>query len=349
MRYGLFFFASDARSGDADYRLLLEAARFADEHGLTAVWTPERHFDRFGGMFPDPALTSAALAATTSRVAIRAGSVVSPLHDPIRLAEAWAVVDNLSAGRVGISFASGWNPNDFALAPDAYANRQQLMLEQVETVRRLWRGESVVRRSGTGAEVEIRTLPRPVQATLPIWLTSGGRVQTFMNAGSIGANVLTHLASHDLEELAEKIGAYRTARAEAGHDDGNVTLMLHTFLAHTPDEARERASPHLREYLRASLELELQGDAARSGAPAPPAAVEALLDVAVRRYLEAGCLIGSPGSLQPLVERLTSIGVDELACFVDFGLPADDVLAALPRLVELAAATSARSESRSSR
>ena len=37
------------------YRLLLEGAKFADEHGFAAVWTPERHFHAFGGLYPNPA------------------------------------------------------------------------------------------------------------------------------------------------------------------------------------------------------------------------------------------------------------------------------------------------------
>ena len=99
------------------YRLLLEGAKFADTHGFAAVWTPERHFHEFGGLYPNPALTSAAVAVVTEHVEIRAGSVVLPLHNPIGVAEDWAVVDNLSNGRVGLSFASGWHANDFALAP----------------------------------------------------------------------------------------------------------------------------------------------------------------------------------------------------------------------------------------
>ena len=78
------------------YRLLLEGARFADRHGFAAVWTPERHFHAFGGLYPNPAVTGAALAAITERIGIRAGSVVLPLHNPIRVAEEWSVVDNLS-------------------------------------------------------------------------------------------------------------------------------------------------------------------------------------------------------------------------------------------------------------
>src|SRR5205807_1873785 len=119
MAFSLFYFAADAgEAPDRKYRLLLEGARFADENGFMAVWTPERHFHAFGGLYPNPAVTSAALAAITERVGIRAGSVVLPLHNAIRVAEEWSVVDNLSNGRVALAFASGWHADDFALWPD---------------------------------------------------------------------------------------------------------------------------------------------------------------------------------------------------------------------------------------
>jgi alkanesulfonate monooxygenase SsuD/methylene tetrahydromethanopterin reductase-like flavin-dependent oxidoreductase (luciferase family) len=76
------FFAHDAGSGTGRYDMLLSAAKLADEEGLVCVWTPERHFDRFGGAYANPAVTSAALAVHTQRIQLRAGSVVSPLHDP---------------------------------------------------------------------------------------------------------------------------------------------------------------------------------------------------------------------------------------------------------------------------
>jgi natural product biosynthesis luciferase-like monooxygenase protein len=123
--FGLFYFADDVRTGTDQYRLLLEGAKFADTHGFSAVWTPERHFHQFGGRYPNPAVTAAAIAAVTERIAIRAGSVVAPLHHPARIAEEWAVVDNLSGGRVGISFAPGWHLVDFALRPENYAGRRQ--------------------------------------------------------------------------------------------------------------------------------------------------------------------------------------------------------------------------------
>ena len=222
MAFSLFYFASDDQTAVEDkYRLLIEGAKFADQHGFEAVWTPERHFHSFGGLYPNPAVTSAALATVTKRIQIRAGSVVLPLHNPIRVAEEWAVVDHLSHGRVALSFASGWHANDFVLAPESYTDRKALMLRDIETVRKLWRGEALPYRDGAGNEVAITTLPRPVQRELPIWLTAAGTPETFRIAGQIGANVLTHLLGQSIEELQDKIALYRAAWQEHGHGPGS--------------------------------------------------------------------------------------------------------------------------------
>ena len=86
--FSLFYFASDEDDKATDkYRLLLDGARFADEHGFAAVWTPERHFYAFGGLYPNPSVTGAAIATITKHIQIRAGSVVLPLHNPIRVAK----------------------------------------------------------------------------------------------------------------------------------------------------------------------------------------------------------------------------------------------------------------------
>src|SRR5262249_36283866 len=131
--FSLFYFSSnEAEFADDKYRLLLEGARFADRAGFAAVWTPERHFHAFGGLYPNPSVLGAALAMITERVRIRAGSGVLPLHNPVRVAEEWAVVDNLSRGRVDLAFASGWAARDFVLAPERHADRKQLLYSAVD-------------------------------------------------------------------------------------------------------------------------------------------------------------------------------------------------------------------------
>src|SRR5262245_37841812 len=85
LSFSLYFFSDDgSKDSAAKYRLVLESAKFADRNGFSAVWTPERHFQDFGGLYPNPSVLSAALAMITERVQIRAGSVALPLHHPVR-------------------------------------------------------------------------------------------------------------------------------------------------------------------------------------------------------------------------------------------------------------------------
>src|SRR5882724_10525681 len=142
INFGLMFFAAseDAEPGNR-YRLVVESARFADRNRFSSIWVPERHFTKFGSLYPNPAVLHSALAMATESIRLNAGSVVVPLHNPIRIAEEWAMVDNLSHGRVGISFASGWNPDDFAFFPERYQNRQEEMYAGIRTIQGFWRGE----------------------------------------------------------------------------------------------------------------------------------------------------------------------------------------------------------------
>jgi natural product biosynthesis luciferase-like monooxygenase protein len=365
IEFSLFYFSSDEGERVSDkYRLLLEGARFADRHGFAAVWTPERHFHEFGGLYPNPAVSSAAIATITQNIKIRAGSCVVPLHSPIRIAEEWALVDNLSNGRVGVSFASGWQPNDFALAPQAYADRKQIMFRNVDLIRRLWRGEALPFPGPKGANVSVRILPRPVQRELPIWITAAAHPDTFRQAGELGANLLTHLLGQSVEELAEKIAIYRDVWRAQGHPgDGHVTLMLHTFVATDVATVRETVSGPMKAYLRSSTDLIKAAawtapifrerackngrtpDALFQEEDLSPEDTEALLDHAFDRYFETSGLFGTPDSCLAMVGRVKEIGVDEIACLIDFGVDSETVLDCLPHLDELRSRANKQTES----
>jgi len=332
MDFSLFYFANaDGGESSEKYKLLIEGAKFADKHGFAAVWTPERHFHEFGGLYPNPSVTSAAIATVTERIQIRAGSVVLPLHDPLLVAEEWAVVDNLSHGRVAISFASGWHANDFVIAPENYAHRKEIMLRGIETVRRLWRGEKVRRRDGNGTELEVRILPRPIQRELPIWVTAAGSPETFRSAGEVGANLLTHLLNQSIEQLAEKIAIYRSAWREHGHGPGtgHVTLMIHTFVGSSVDEVREKVRRPFSDYLRSSVELWLARSPGQEIGDFTEEELADLVSYAFDRYFETSGLFGTPNTCLEMIDRLKLIGVDELACLIDFGVDFDSTIASL--------------------
>jgi natural product biosynthesis luciferase-like monooxygenase protein len=338
VEFSLFFFGNapaDQAGSAKRYRLVFEAARWADEQGFTAVWTPERHFHSFGGLYPNPSVLAAALAASTKRIAVRAGSVVLPLHEPLRVAEEWSLVDNLSSGRVGVAFASGWQPDDFVLAPDRYQDRKQVMRDAIDEVRRLWRGERVRRRNGINKEIEVGIYPRPIQDQLPIWLTSAQHPDTFRMAGELGANVLTHLVGHTLEDLATKLALYRTAWREHGHPGtGHVTLMLHTYVGDDVERVKDIVRAPLKSYIRSSFDLMAGLGVARNAnlRDLPAAEVDELLDRAFERFFQSSGLLGTPRDVAERVDGLAAIGVDEVGCLIDFGVDDDDAFAALQHL-----------------
>jgi natural product biosynthesis luciferase-like monooxygenase protein len=333
--FSLLFFASqpaEFRRGKFD--LFRESTQFADRQGFEAVWIPERHFHAFGGIFPNPALAGVVLAETTERIRIRAGSVVMPLHHPIRVAEEWAVVDNLSNGRVDVSFAIGWNPNDFAIAPQAYADRKPRTFAGIEIVRRLWRGEGIETENGLGQTIRVQIHPLPRQKDLTVWLTCSGGRERYIDAGAHGFNVLTALLFQSVEDLGEKIAAYREARALHGHlGPGRVTLMLHTFVGSDAESVRRAVREPFKRYLESSVDLWRVGEA-RLDDLSPRKRAD-LLEYAFERYYQKTALLGTTTSCGQMVEAVRGAGVDEIACLVDFGVAPEEIMEGLHTLDEL--------------
>jgi natural product biosynthesis luciferase-like monooxygenase protein len=335
MQFSLFFFSA---AGDSEiagkYQMLLRAVRFADEAGFHAIWIPERHFHSFGGLYPNPAVLGAAVAACTSRVRIRAGSVVLPLHHVARIAEEWSVVDNLSDGRVEVSFASGWQSNDFVLAPENYSRRREMMEDSISQVRALWRGESVSFALSDGQRHEVRVFPRPIQPELPIWLTSVGSPRTAALAGRLGGGLLTHLVGQTFDDLGELVRQYRTAAAGQA-SGGSVALMLHAFLSQNGVDAVRDAMPPLKDYLRSAADL--RAGSANAQLPVDDLTEEdwdVMLSHAAKRYID-NALIGDLAAAQRVVERAAEAGVDEVCCLIDFVESDEKVLASLRLLNEL--------------
>lgn len=334
----LFFFSSHGEDQAQRYSLFLDAARIADDSGIEAIWLPERHFDKFGGLFPNPSLLGVALAMSTRNVRIRAGSVVLPLQDPLRVAEEWAVVDNLSGGRVDLGFAQGWNPVDFALAPERYDDRLTYLYDGIDTVKTLWGGGTVPRLNGKREPVEVRTFPPPVQRELSCWLTCIGGEERFRDAGTKGFNVLTGLLFQSYDDLERNLRAYREARAAASHPGpGRVTLMLHTFIGEDEKQVLEKVRAPLKQYLRDSFTLwrgrfehlnEL-GEANR----------ELMWEVAFQRYFQTCGFFGGPDKARKIMAQAADAGVDELACLIDFGIDPVATLESVKRIGELATAT----------
>ena len=356
MDFSLFYWGNDDGVGRDKYGLLLEGARFADENGFQAIWTPERHFHAFGGLYPNPSVTGAAAAAITKNIAIRAGSCVAPLHHPARIAEEWAVIDNLTDGKTGLAIASGWQPDDFVLRPEnAPPNNKDAMMQAIEDVRKLWRGEELMMAKADGTEVARLTQPRPVSKELNVWVTTAGNPETWRQAGEVGAHVLTHLLGQSVEEVGGKIEIYHEALRKAGHNpaDFTVTLMLHTFLAGDRETARDIAREPMKDYLRSAAGLIKQYAWAFPAFKRPEGTesahqidlgslddeeLEAILDFAFERYFEHSGLFGTVQDAMDRVTQVKAIGVTEVACLIDYGIERETILEGLKLVAEVRAA-----------
>ncbi|MGH1412297.1 MAG: MupA/Atu3671 family FMN-dependent luciferase-like monooxygenase [Pelagimonas sp.] len=353
MEFSIYYWGNDDGVGRDKYKMLLEGAKFADENGFSAVWTPERHFHAFGGPYPNPSVTGAAVAAVTHNIGVRSGSVVAPLHHPARIAEEWSVIDNLTNGRAGLAIASGWQPDDFVLRPEnAPPNNKKAMVENIDQIRKLWRGEPVPFPRADGSLHEVVTQPRPVSKELPVWVTIAGNPDTWREAGRLGCNVLTHLLGQSIDEVAGKIKIYHEELRKAGHDpkDFNISLMLHTYIAETREEARETARQPMRDYLTSAAGLIKQYAWAFPAFKRPegvnnafdlqldvlePDDLDAILDFAFERYFNDSGLFGTVEDALARAEQLKRIGVTEIACLVDYGIDREVVLEGLRPLAQV--------------
>ena len=327
---GLFYFGSTDDYTPSDHLALLQqTAQWGDRNGFDTLWTPERHFTAFGGFFSNPALTATHLAALTQRIAIRAGSVIGPLQHTVRLAEDWAAVSRFSGGRAGLSLASGWNPADFVLAHRPISQRADTRFEQLHDLRRLWKSQSVPFHDPEGRYFEARIALAPL-ADIPLSMTVSNRPDQFEAAAEQGLDVLTHLLEQDIEQLARNIECYRRAWHAFHGDDGppgRVVLMLHTYVGVNDAEAVAVAQPLLARYLAGAR------DALRSLAPDLEVhAQDPLIETATRRLIADRSLVCGPCTAMQRLQRLHRLGVDEVACLIDFGLPLDVVNAGLEQL-----------------
>ncbi len=339
LQFSLFYFGNyEAKFNQNKYDLLFQGAKFADQNGFSSIWVPERHFHSFGGLSPNPSVLCAALARETKRIRLCAGSVVLPLHHPIRVAEEWSLVDNLSKGRVGIAFASGWHPDDFVFSPESYENRRELMFQEIETVKKLWRGEPIQVRGGSGKNISVKNFPQPMQPELPIWITITNNPETYIRAGEIGASVLTNLIGQTIEDLANNIKLYRESLSKHGYapELAHVTVLLHTFIGNNLELVREKARQPFYDYLKSSMDL-FKNLVKSQGLSVDLELLteddkNCLLSTAYERYIQTSALIGTPDSCSTIIDNLIAIGVDEIAYFIDFGVDINSVLGNLPHL-----------------
>src|SRR5919206_3764417 len=115
-------------------------ALYADQLGMHSAWIGEHHFNSLG-VLSCPDLVLSYVAARTKRIRLAPAVTVLPLHHPIRVAEQWATLDLLSAGRVDFAAGRGYDRREYLPLNVSFEDNQQIFEEGMEVVRRLWSSE----------------------------------------------------------------------------------------------------------------------------------------------------------------------------------------------------------------
>lgn len=195
---------------DELYRVALEQAGYADEHGLDAVVLSEHH-GVDDGYLPSPITLAAAVAARTRRIPITIAALIVPLYDPLRLAEDIAVLDHISGGRVSYVAGLGYRPEEYEQLGVDWSRRGEIMEEHLTTLLRAWTGEPFEH-----AGRRVRVTPRPLSDPHPLLMYGGGSTAAARRAARFG---LGFFPQHADPELAD---VYRDELDRHGHDGGFV-------------------------------------------------------------------------------------------------------------------------------
>lgn len=223
--------ATSNRDQATEFAEMLELVQIVERSGLDSAWVSEHHFAA-DGYLPSLLPALAAFAAVTDRIELGTGVVLAPFHDPIRLAEDFAVVDLLSNGRTIAGLGIGWREEEFRAFNIPIASRTRRLAEIVDVLRLAWAGE---RFSYEGRHYSYdRIVVRPTPTRTPPILIGGFVDAAVERAGRIGDGYI--MSRGTVERAAEAFEIAATARAEAGRNGPPmVTALKNGFVTDDPE------------------------------------------------------------------------------------------------------------------
>jgi alkanesulfonate monooxygenase SsuD/methylene tetrahydromethanopterin reductase-like flavin-dependent oxidoreductase (luciferase family) len=223
----------------------VQTARRAEELGIDAFALGERHAGDF--LSSGIAVVLGAIAASTSRIRLQTGVTVLSLLDPVRVAEDYATIDQLSRGRLDIVIGKGNEVRHFPLFGLNAEDQWDLLAEKYELLRRLWREEKVSWSGRFRPPLdEATTLPRPFAGAPRIWHGSATTLTSAALAGRWGDPLFSANAIQPRQNYKVLIDHWRAEYERHGHDPRYAYLGSGsggTFIADTTQQAREQYGP----------------------------------------------------------------------------------------------------------
>ena len=139
MKFGLLtlfdHYAEDC-SEEQYYKNFFDEVSYAEELGFDSIWIGEHHFCRY--ICPAPQIIAGAIAQRTKKIRIGTSIVLLPHHDPIRLAEDYALVDLLSGGRLDLGVGRGFIKSTYDGFNQSMDESRERFNECLEIIERAW-------------------------------------------------------------------------------------------------------------------------------------------------------------------------------------------------------------------
>ncbi len=198
-------------------------AQWAEELGFDGFGIGERHAQRF--ISSSPPIVLAYIAGLTTRIRLITTVTVLSLLDPVRVAEDYGTLDQLSGGRVEIIIGKGNDPEQNALFGYELDGQWERNAEKYELLRRLLREENVTWSGKYRPDlVAATTQPRPFQRPLPIWHGSASSTESTELAAKWGDPLFSANGFHPLQKYAGLIEHYRRRWADYGRDPADAVV-----------------------------------------------------------------------------------------------------------------------------
>jgi probable F420-dependent oxidoreductase len=309
------------RTMHQEYREIIELTKLTEQEGLDGVWVSEHHFAA-DGYLPSLLPILAAMAVVTERVELGTGVVLAPFHDPIRLAEDFAVVDQLAGGRVVCGLGIGWREEEFRAFGIDISTRARRLEEITEILRLAWSGERFDYAGRHYSYSRIAVRPKPYRVP-PILI--GGYVDAAVRrAGRIGDGYISSRAADDRVRRCFEIASEE--RARAGREGPPVAGVLkNAFVTDDP----ERDWPLVRDGIGHQLGV-YAGWGQGTDVDGAPLEVLPPDESSIRAATAYGTPEEVAATLEPLVDALAAYPDAHLVCRHHYpGMPAEPAAASI--------------------
>ncbi|MGC5365012.1 LLM class flavin-dependent oxidoreductase [Streptomyces sp. DT24] len=242
---------------------VLVVGEAAERLGFDAYAIGERHAGAF--LSSAPTVVLGALAARTSRIRLLTGVTVIAILDPVRVAEDYATLDQISRGRIELVVGKGAEAGHFSLFGLDEERQWDLQQEKYELLRRLWTEEAVDWEGEFRTPLKgVTTVPRPYAGPPRVWHGSATSLHSPELAARHGDPLFTANAIQPRDAYARLIAHYRERFEAYGHDPARAHVAAGSgglLIADTTERAVARYKEVYEARVRQNFKPHLAGKA----------------------------------------------------------------------------------------